>query len=140
MQYKRYENKIALRLDPGDEVCESIKTVAATENIRAGVVSGIGGADRIVVGVFDTEKKDYDEFEYTGTQEITSLVGNITYMDDEPLVHLHITAAGEGAKLIGGHLLAAYISLTGEIFIDVLDGEIGKTRNEELGIKEMRFV
>lgn len=53
--------------------------------------------------------------------------------------HLHLTAAGPDARVAAGHLLYAHISLTSEIFIDVIDGEIGRTRNEELGINEMNL-
>lgn len=139
MEYRRYGNRIVLRLDAGDEVCESVKAVAAAEQIRAGSVCGIGGADRLVLGVFDTGKQAYDRFEYTGTHEITSLVGNLTFVGGAPYVHLHLTAAGEGGRVAAGHLLEAHISLTAEIFIEIVDGEIGRVRNETLGINILAF-
>lgn len=137
MEYKRYKNKIVLRLDVGDEICECVKTAAAKEGIRAASVCGIGGADELTLGVFNTNLKQYDRFSYSGTHEITSLVGNITFAGGEPYVHLHMTAAGEGGKVAAGHLLSARISLTAEIFIDIIDGSVGRKRNEELGINIM---
>lgn len=68
-----------------------------------------------------------------------SLVGNKTFVNGEPLVHLHLTAAAAGGNVVGEHLLSAYISLTSESFVDIVDGAIDKTVNEELGIKEMKF-
>lgn len=139
MDYRRYGNRIVLRLDAGDEICESIIAVADREGIRLGSVSGIGGAGSITLGVFNTEKKSYNTYEYTGTHEITSLTGNITRADGKPYVHLHITAANVNAGVVAGHLLSARISLTAEIFIDAADGEIGRKKNETLGINEMSF-
>lgn len=136
---KRVNDKAIIRLDAGDEICESVKRAAAELDIKAGSVSGIGGADRLVLGVFNTEKQSYNRFEYTGTHEITALVGNISFANGEPYVHLHLTAADENGRVAAGHLLEAHISLTAEIFVDVLDTEIGRRRNEALGINEMIF-
>lgn len=139
MDYRRYQDRIVLRLDAGDEVCDCLKTVAKKECIITGSISGIGGADKLTVGIFNTEKKEYTRYEYSGTHEITSITGNITNLNDEPYIHVHITAAGENAKIVAGHLLSACISLTAEIFIDIINGKTGRTRNETLGINEISF-
>lgn len=139
MNYKKFGNKIVVRLDAGDEICESIKDVVLKENVKAASVSGIGGAGELHIGVFNEKEQKYSKYDFVGTYEITSLIGNIGTIEGEPLLHLHITAASEGAKVVGGHLLSGVISLTGEIFIDTIDGEIKKDRDEKLGINVMDF-
>lgn len=139
MEYNRFDNSIIIRLDPGDEVCESIVNVAIHENVKIGRISGIGGADRLCTGVFDMIKKDYNLSNYSGIHEITSLVGNITNRDGLPYVHLHVTAIGADNNIVAGHLLSAHISLTAEIIIDVIDGEIGRIKCDKYGINKMRF-
>ena len=57
MEYKRFGNSIALRLDPGDEILEQILLTAKKENVTLAGVTGIGGAGEIEIGVFDTETK-----------------------------------------------------------------------------------
>ena len=138
MDYKRFDNIIAVRLDKDDEISEQIKLIAEKENITAGSVSGIGATDDFTIGVFDLEKSDYEQFSFTGNHEITSLSGNISTMNGEKYVHLHITCAGKEGKIVGGHLLKGVISLTGEIFISVADGLIDRKRDETLGIN--RFI
>lgn len=139
MEYKRFGDKIYLRLDKGDDITESVFKVAKTEGVKAAQVSGIGATDDFTVGVFDVAKKKYNEYFFKDNHEINSLTGNITEKDGEPYIHLHITATGDGCKIVGGHLIKGVISLTGEIIITVSDGKISRAFDETLGINRWKF-
>lgn len=139
MEYKRFGDTIALRLDPGDEIVGQILAVAEKENVTFASVTGIGGTDDVEVGVFDTAKKGYDRFAYTGTHEITSLTGNVNTMHGAPYTHLHITLAGADGRVVGGHLLRCVISLTAEIFLHTVDGKVDRQRREDLQINTWAF-
>jgi len=139
MEYKRYGGVIALRLDKGDDITESVYTVAEKEGVKAAKVSGIGATDDFTVGVFDIAKKEYEKFVFSGNHEINALDGNITEKDGKPYIHLHITATGKGGKVVGGHLIKGVISLTGEIIITVTDGKITREYDETLGINRWKF-
>ncbi len=139
MEYRRFENKIVLRLDKGDEIIASVMEVAEKEDITLASLTGIGGTDNVTAGVFNTETKSYNKHSFTGTHEITSLTGNINTMDGGKYCHIHITLAGADGKTVGGHLLECVISLTAEIFIDIIDGKVDIKRDEELGINKFRF-
>lgn len=139
MEYKRYGSVIALRLDKGDDITESVFKVAEQEGIKAAKVSGIGATDNFTVGVFDIAKKGYNEYVFKGNHEINSLTGNITEKDGEPYIHLHITATGTDCKVVGGHLIKGVISLTGEIIITVTGGKITREYDETLGINRWKF-
>jgi len=134
MEYKRFKDRIFLRLEKGEEICASIKEVAKKEKIAAASVSGIGATDDFKVGVFDIGKGAYEEYAFCGNHEINAIVGNISEKDGEPYVHLHITCTGKGATVVGGHLLFGVISLTAEIIIDGTEGAIGRKRDDALGI------
>ncbi len=139
MEYKRYGGVIALRLDKGDDITESVYTVAEKEGVKAAKVSGIGATDDFTVGVFDIAKKEYEKFVFNGNHEINALDGNITEKDGKPYIHLHITATGKGGKVVGGHLIKGVISLTGEIIITVTDGKITREYDETFGINRWKF-
>ena len=139
MEYRRFDSTVVLRLDKNDEITASVIEVAKKENIKLASVTGIGATDNVTVGVFDLDKKAYDKFTFTGNREITSLVGNINTMNGEEYCHLHITLAGEKGTVTGGHLLNAVISLTSEIFINIIDGNVDRKKNEELGINTFGF-
>ena len=134
MLYKREGNTIILRLDKGDEMIESVRAVAKRENVFAAKVSGIGATDDFTVGVFDTDIGEYEKFEFRGGHEINSLTGNISEKDGEPYIHLHITCTGKNCKVVGGHLISGVISLTGEIFISIIDYKIPRKFDDSLGI------
>lgn len=139
MEYKVFEDIIVVRLDKGDHVAESLLSVAKEEGVTLASVHGIGATDDFEVGVFDLKKSDYDRVRFTGNHEITTLVGNLTTKEGAPYLHLHITCAGEGGKMVGGHLFEAKISLTAEIFIKTIKGNAERERDEALGINKIRF-
>jgi len=139
MEYKRFNDTIFLRLDPGDEVVTAIGDVAKKENILLAEVTGIGAINDFVVGAFDVTTKEYTSHSYKGAYEITSLVGNITTMNDEIYLHFHLTAGTEEGNVVGGHLNKAIIAATGEIIIRVVDGRIDRTYNDAVGLNVFKF-
>ena len=139
MEYKKFGDEIYLRLDKGDDITESVFKVAKAEGVKAAQVSGIGATDDFTVGVFDVAEKKYNEYFFKGNHEINALTGNITEKDGEPYIHLHITATGDGCKVVGGHLIKGVISLTGEIIITVSDGKVSRAFDETLGINRWKF-
>ena len=139
MEYKVFEDTVLVRLDKGDEIVTSILDVAKREHLTLASVSGIGATDDFEVGVFDLERSDYDHVRFHGNHEIVSLVGNLTTKEGAPYIHLHITCAGEGGRVVGGHLFEAKISLTAEIFLRKAAGRAERIRNESLGINQIRF-
>ncbi len=139
MEYRVFEDTILVRLDKGDEIVKSLLAVAEKEGVTIASVLGIGATDDFEVGVFDLDRSDYDHFRFGGDHEIVSLVGNLTTKDGAPYVHLHITCAGEGGKIVGGHLFEAKISLTAEIFLQKGMGTADRLRDKALGINKIRF-
>lgn len=139
MEYKVFGSTIVVRLDKDDLLAESLLAVARKEGVTLASVSGIGATDDFEVGVFDLESSEYNHSRFFGNHEITSLAGNLTTKDGEPYLHLHITCAGEGGKVVGGHLFEAKISLTAEIFLQTAKGNAERRRDETLGINTIRF-
>lgn len=139
MQYFRCKDKIFLRLDKGEEVIEKLLEVAAKEGVKAGSVSGIGASDDFTVGIFKTSEKRYSPCNFKGDYEITSLLGNISAMDGKPYAHIHMTAAGEGANTVGGHLTRANVSVTCEIAIDILETTAKRKFDGATGVNLLEF-
>ena len=139
MEYKRFGNTLAVRLDKGDEIIESLLAAAKQENIRAGFFTGIGATDDCTVGVFDTKQKIYQQFSFTENHEINTLAGNFSTMNGEPYLHAHITCTGPAGQVVGGHLLRGVISLTAEIFITIVDADLLRRKDAEIGINKITF-
>lgn len=139
MEYKRFENTIILRMDRGEEILETLKTVALKENIKLASVSAIGACDHFVAGVYSIPEQKYYKNEFNGVFEITALVGNINTMNGEYYAHLHITCADEKCNCLGGHLNEARISATCEMIINIVEGNVDRVKNPDTGINVFKF-
>ena len=131
MEYRVFGKTIVVRLDKGDEIVKSLLEVAKKE--RCGLASVTE------IGVFDLKKATYDRIRYTDNHEINALVGNLSTKDGEPYQHLHITCTGHGGKVVGGHLFEGKISLTGELFLQVIDGAAERKFDGSIGINKISF-
>jgi len=134
LQYKRVGDTWLVRMDPGDEVIQSLNQLCEAENIRLARVEAIGAIDHGVIGVFDLEKRTYHQEILEGLMEITTLSGNVTAMNGKPYIHLHATLADQNHVIHGGHVIELRIGLTCEMFVCALEGEVTRERNEALGI------
>jgi len=139
MDYRRFENTIIARIDKGEEILEQLQVIAEKENIRLASVSALGATNDITVGVFRTGEKKYYANHFTGDMEIVSLTGTISTMDGKYYAHLHMSAGDAEGHVFGGHLNKAVISATCEMVITVINGEIDRKFNDEVGLNLFHF-
>ena len=137
MDYRKFGNTYAVRIDLGEDIVENLKKLCTAEQIRLGRVEAIGAADHAVIGVYDLDKKEYypetiDEF-----MEITSLNGNITSMDGKPYIHLHATLADQRHGVHGGHVLEMRVGATCEMFVTALEGEVTRQKKSTIRKRSM---
>lgn len=139
MEFKKFGNKYVIRMDKGEEIVETLKKFCEEEHITLGWVKGIGAVNKAIIGLFETSTKKYHSIELKGDHEITSLLGNISTMNNEVYLHLHINLADEEYKTYGGHLTSAVISATGEILVEAVDGEVDRSFSQEIGLNLYNF-
>lgn len=140
MEYRKIENTIIARIDRGESISEKLRLIAEKENIKTAFVSGIGAADHLEIGCYEVGKKEYIKYIYNGDFEITSLLGNITTMDGNFYLHLHINAADEKGKTYAGHFNEGIIGGTCELQIQIVDTTIERQYDEETGINIFKFI
>ena len=133
MDYRRFGGHIVLRIDRGEEVVEKITELAEKENIKLGAISGLGAADHVVMGVYDIEEQVFHKQEMNELMEITSLIGNITEMDGKPYLHIHINLADKNGNVHGGHLNEVRSGGTAEIVVTVIEGAVGRKKDQITG-------
>ncbi len=139
MEYKRFENKIIVRIDKGEEILESIKELAIKEKIKLASVRALGATNDFTVGVFKVDEKKYYSNTFTGNYEIVSLTGTINTMNDEFYTHIHMSAGNDKGEVFGGHLNRAIVSATCEMVIDVMNGTVDRYYDEEIGLNLFKF-
>lgn len=139
MEYRKFQNKIIVRMDKGEEILEKVREVAEKEKIKLADISALGAVSEFTVGVFDIEAKEYHANEFKGSFEIVSLTGTINTMNDEFYCHLHMSAGNEKGQVFGGHLNRAIISATCEMVITLIDGRVDRRFEKEVGLNLFQF-
>lgn len=139
MKSKKFDNKYLVRIDKGEEIVETLKEFCEKENIKLGTITGIGATNRVKVGLFAPKEKEYHASELEDNFEITSLCGNITTMNGETYLHLHINLCDSNHKCFGGHLNYAYVSATFEGIIELIEGEVDRHLDNEVGLNLLDF-
>ena len=140
MEYRKFGDTYVVRIQRGEKIIEQLTSLCKKENIRLGSIEGLGAAGKVTVGCYNVEEKHYYKTTFEGgTFEITSLTGNISEMNGEVYLHVHMSFAGEDGIGHGGHLNEAVIAATAEIFVRCLDGHVGRAHDEETGLNLYKF-
>ena len=139
MEYKRCQNTVIVRLDPGDEIVAELRKIAEAEKITFAAVSGLGAVGYMKAGCYSRTEEVYKSYEKTGDMEIVSLTGNVNTMDGETYLHLHISVADGSGSVFGGHLSEAVISCTAEIVLSCVPTSVDRSRDEATGLNLFDF-
>ena len=59
MKYKRFDNTIIARIDKGEEILKSLKTIALSEGIKLANINAIGAVNDFTIGVYKVCEKKY---------------------------------------------------------------------------------
>ncbi|MCD8238761.1 MAG: DNA-binding protein [Clostridiales bacterium] len=140
MEYIKSGSNYIIRLDRGEEVLETISSLCEKENIKAGCLLGLGAANDIEIGIFDTVKKEYYKQSFSVDYEISALVGNISRQKGKPYLHFHITIGNpKEGKFAAGHLSKCVISATAEIYLTAVNADVDRKFSEKIGLNLMKF-
>lgn len=139
MVSKKVGNDILIRIDKGEKLIDSVLGVAGEYGVNAATITGLGACSQADLRVFSVKDAAYIDKCFTGAFEITNITGFIGRLEGKPHGHIHMTVADESYQCVGGHLKECVISVTCEILMHVMDTEIGRAMNPEIGIYEMQL-
>ncbi|MBI5029498.1 MAG: DNA-binding protein [Chloroflexi bacterium] len=146
---------ILTRFQPGDDLFQMLtKTVKDRGWERAVIISGIGSLEDVVFvapkPAFSIPVKpaeNLNRIEMKGPFELMSVEGNIVPLVGEfgnlkhgdPVLHIHCLLSHGQGELTGGHMVAAKVFTTTEIFIaNVKNSNVKKKKSEVTGLMEFR--
>jgi predicted DNA-binding protein with PD1-like motif len=144
MEYNvgRIGRVIAARLFEGEDLYESIESLAHKENIAAATVLITGGIRKatIVVGPKKEQPKIEPDFQsFTGPGEALG-VGTLYPGPDGPSLHIHTGIGKKDSVVIGCPRGGAKIFLILEVMILEIEGINGqRVLDEEKGLHLLRF-
>ena len=139
MIYKVFGDTIVMRLEKGEEIISAITELCKEKAISAGSVSAIGAVDNVILGLYKVKEKKYYSSEYKEEMEMTSLTGNISVKDNKPYLHFHANFGREDGSVVGGHLNKAIVSATCEMVIQVINGQVDRYFDEEIGLNLLKL-
>lgn len=126
-----------VRLDLGQEVMASLLAFAQQQELAGGAITGIGAVKDTTLGFFDLHRKSYDQRSFPDDMELVSLVGNITWLEGERMIHAHAVLSGPDLAAVGGHLFGATIAVTGEFFVVPSDQRVHRAADPHTGLNLM---
>ena len=127
-----------VRLDLGEELVATITRFLEEKRIRCASLQGIGAVRDLEVGFLDTSKRSYERRRFPEEMELLSLSGNASLKEGHSFLHAHVVASGRECRTVGGHLFAATVSATAEVFVHSAPGvDVSRRERPELGFFDL---
>jgi len=135
LQTKALDGHYLIRLEPGDEVIESLKCFADEYRIGFAELCAIGTFQQVTLGYFDTIANVYRNQAMEEQVEVLNLSGNISRGEEgEPIVHAHVTVGRSDYHTLGGHLVEATVNPTLEIVVTTAPATVHRRRDPATGL------
>ncbi|GIW66312.1 MAG: hypothetical protein KatS3mg095_0210 [Candidatus Parcubacteria bacterium] len=128
------QNQFLIRIEPDEELFDSLINFSKKYKIKSGFFYGIGASKKCVIGRYNENKKDYDWFEIKKQMEIGSLIGNLTLKEDRLYLHIHATLGDRNLKAISGHLKELIVFPTCEIMFFTFNKKIERKFDKLTGL------
>ena len=123
------------KLMPDEDLIDAIKELVKKHNIKAGLINVIGALKKFTIGYFDLNTKEYKFKTFEEDVELISSMGNISYKDGEPIIHMHISVGKDDYSIIGGHLSQpSIISVTGEVYIYEIAQKLNRVNDPQFNL------
>jgi len=139
MDFKKQDNFYIIKISRGEEVNKSIQEFCKKEALNGGFFTGIGAVEKVVLAHYSVDDKKYSDKELEVPLELTSLIGNVCFDQEQMIVHSHATLSSPSMEAMAGHLVKAVISGACEVIFYPFAERVGKDYDEETGLKLMEF-
>lgn len=104
----------------GSDLLKELGEFVHAQGINLAWFSGLGAVSRATIRYYDQPTQTWVDLEHERRLEVTNMVGNVSLLNGEPIVHAHITFADEQGHCHGGHLGPNTIVFNMEILLTTL--------------------
>ena len=139
MEFRQFGDTYIVRMDRGEEILFTLKSLCEQENIALAQVDALGAVDHAVVSVYDVPTRTFYRKEFNEPMEISNLCGTVSRKDGEVYLHLHVTVCDKELLAHGGHANELRVSATCEMVVRCISGEIGRKLDEDIGLNIFQF-
>jgi uncharacterized protein len=106
----------------GSDLLKELQSFVAANGINLAWLSGVGAVSRATIRYYDQAKKDWIDLKLDRRLEVAGMWGNVSLLNGEPIVHVHIVLADEQGHCYGGHLAENTVVFNLEILLTTLSG------------------
>ncbi len=106
----------------GSDLLKELQDYVLAENINLAWLSGVGAVSKANIRYYDQPKQQWIENQFDQRLEVAGMWGNVSLLNGEPIVHVHIVVADEKGHAYGGHLADGTLVFNLEILLTVLSG------------------
>lgn len=115
-----------LRLDPGEELIQSLAQFALEQKVEAGYAVGLGSFDQVLLGYLDPETNEYVRRRFDERLEVAHMTGTFSMEGDRPHVHVHAVVAPRELLAYAGHVHEATVGAVMELFLTRFPGRLDR--------------
>ena len=139
MQVKKCGSAYLLRLEIGEEVIASMSSFVRERRIRSAWLQGIGAIDQVTIGTYDIERRQYVKETFAGDQELLNMTGNVAWLGQDPVLHIHAMIADQSHKVSGGHLFSGRTCVTVEVVVQPWSVRVARAPDAGTGLNLLRL-
>jgi predicted DNA-binding protein with PD1-like motif len=131
------EGGLLVRLDRGEKLPDAIAELCAACRIPAATAHGIGAIEDVELGYYDLSTKTYERTRLAGSWELVSLTSFVSMWEGKHFAHTHAVVSGRDFAAKGGHLFAGTVSITVELRVHTIAGEVRRAMNPAIGLHQI---
>ena len=113
-----------LRPAAESDLLKELEKYVRDAGINLAWLSGMGAVSRATLRYYDQVDHEWDDLQLEQHLEVVNLVGNVSLLNGQPMVHVHVTLSDEEGKCWGGHLAYDTLVFNMEIMLQILSGAV----------------
>jgi len=106
----------------GTDLLNELQAFVRDKGINLAWITGLGAVARATLRFYNQTTKSWSDIELDKELELISMMGNVSLLNGEPIVHAHVTLSDEEGRCYGGHLAANTVVFNMEILMTTLNG------------------
>lgn len=111
-----------LKPEFGSDLLNELQAFVQVQGINLAWFSGLGAVARATLRYYDQTAKSWSDIQLEQQLEVVGMLGNVSLLNGEPIVHAHVTLSDEEGRCYAGHLAANTVVFNMEILMTTLSG------------------
>ncbi len=139
MEFRKTEYGFYLKFDKDEKLHKTLEKFMLDQKIQGGFYHGLGALKNCELGFYHLNKKEYHRETFEAECELLNLTGSLSWFENQPVIHSHVTLGDEQFNAFGGHLFEANVAVTVELSLTTFKDKIERANNPDIGLNLITF-